>query len=57
MIEETKSLDDIVGILTGNPQPVCVLYNNSDYPGILTPQDVVYSEFTKNTVVTIVLRF
>ena len=58
MIEETKSLDDIVGILDREtPNQFVYIYNNSDYPGILTVEDVVYSEFTKNKLLLLFLDF
>ena len=40
-------MEDLVQIFGDDDHPICVNFVGSKYPGIITPQDIVYSEFNK----------
>ena len=46
-VAEDTELDELVHLFDEQNRPLRVKYEHSPYPGIITPQDVVFSEHTK----------
>lgn len=46
-VAEDTELEEIVNLFDAQNRPLQVKYKHSPYPGIITPQDVVFSEHTK----------
>jgi len=46
-VAEDTELEEIVNLFDAQNRPLQVNYKHSPYPGIITPQDVVFSEHTK----------
>ena len=44
---ESTCMEDLVQIFGDDDHPICVNFVGSKYPGIITPQDIIYSEFNK----------
>ena len=54
---ENTGMEDIVQIFRDDDRPICVNFVGSKYPGIITPQDVVFSENTKMKMMSSFVEF
>ena len=46
-VSEAEELDRLVHLFDEQRRPLCVLYQNSPYRGIINAQDIVFSEYNK----------
>lgn len=53
---EDRTMQELVQLVGTGEQPILVKFRNSKYPGIITPQDIIYSEFNKNGMLSSLLN-
>ena len=56
-VAEDTELDELVHLFDEQNRPLRVNYKHSPYPGIITPQDVVFSEHTKTKMMSSFVEF
>ena len=56
-VAEDRELDELVHLFDEQNRPLRVKYEHSPYPGIITPQDVVFSEHTKTKMTSSFVEF
>ena len=56
-VAEDRELDELVHLFDEQNRPLRVKYEHSPYPGIITPQDVVFSEHTKTKMMSSFVEF
>lgn len=56
-VAEDTELDELVHLFDEQNRPLRVKYKHSPYPGIITPQDVVFSEHTKAKMMSSFVEF
>ena len=56
-VAEDTDLEELVHLFDEQNRPLRVNYKHSPYPGIITPQDVVFSEHTKNKMMSSFVEF
>jgi hypothetical protein len=56
-VAEDTELDELVHLFDEQNRPLRVNYKHSPYPGIITPQDVVFSEHTKTKMISSFVEF
>lgn len=52
---EDVGFEELIDQFDNQNRPLCIHYQNSKYPGILTLQDVVFSEYTKSKMLSMFL--
>ena len=55
-VVEDRTMQELVQLVGTGEQPILVKFRNSKYPGIITPQDIIYSEFNKNGMLSSLLN-
>ena len=55
-VVEDRTMQELVQLVGTGEQPILVKFRNSKYPGIITPQDIIYSEFNKNGMLSSLLK-
>ena len=55
-VVEDRSIEELVQLVGEDDQPILVKFKDSKYPGIITPQDIIYSEFNKNGMLSSLLN-
>jgi len=53
---EDRTMQELVQLVGTGEQPILVKFRNSKYPGIITHQDIIYSEFNKNGMLSSLLN-
>ena len=53
---ECVEVNTLVHLFDDNHRPLCVEYKNSKYPGIISVQDIVYSEYNKTEMLSSLLN-
>jgi len=55
-VHENQHVEELVHLFDDNHRPLCVEYKNSKYPGIISVQDIVYSEYNKTEMLSSLLN-
>ena len=55
-VVEDRSIEELVQLVGEDNQPILVKFKDSKYPGLITPQDIIYSEFNKNGMLSSLLN-
>lgn len=55
-VVEDRSIEELVQLVGEDNQPILVKFKDSKYPGLITPQDIIYSDFNKNGMLSSLLN-
>ena len=47
-VDENQHMDELVHLFNETQRPICVKFLNSKYRGIIMPQDLIFSDYTKS---------
>jgi hypothetical protein len=55
-VVEDRCIEELVQLIGEDNQPILVKFKDSKYPGLITPQDIIYSEFNKSGMLSSLLN-
>lgn len=55
-VVEDRCMEELVQLVGEDNQPILVKFKDSKYPGLIIPQDIIYSEFNKNRMLSSLLN-